>query len=169
MMRRPWISVVAAVAILATVQGCDGKKAVTRTAIPNSTFPISQAVRVPAGMDTVYLSGMVAPITNPNAPKDSIEAYGDTETQATGVFERIKSALQAQGLGLGDIVQMHVYLVGDPSKDGKLDFAGLQAAYTKYFGTPDQPNKPVRAAFQVAALAGPGVLVEIEVVAAKAP
>jgi enamine deaminase RidA (YjgF/YER057c/UK114 family) len=41
------------------------------------------------------------------------------------------------------------------------------AGYTQFFGTAEQPNLPARSAFQVAALAAPGALVEIEVVAAK--
>jgi enamine deaminase RidA (YjgF/YER057c/UK114 family) len=41
------------------------------------------------------------------------------------------------------------------------------AGYTKYFGTKDQPKKPARSALQVAALAAPGVLVEIEVIAVR--
>jgi enamine deaminase RidA (YjgF/YER057c/UK114 family) len=48
-----------------------------------------------------------------------------------------------------------------------MDFAGFMAGYTKFFGTPDQPNKPARSAVQVAALVAPGALVEIEVIAAK--
>jgi enamine deaminase RidA (YjgF/YER057c/UK114 family) len=57
--------------------------------------------------------------------------------------------------------------VGDPAKDNKMDFAGMMAGYKKFFGSADQPNKPARSAFQVAALAAPGALIEIEVVAAK--
>ena len=62
---------------------------------------------------------------------------------------------------------MHVCLVGDPNKENKMDFSGFMAGYTKYFGTKDQPNKPARSALQVAALAAPGVLVEIEVIAVR--
>jgi enamine deaminase RidA (YjgF/YER057c/UK114 family) len=58
-------------------------------------------------------------------------------------------------------------MVGDPSKDNKMDFAGMMASYTKFFGTKEQPNKPARSAVQVAALAAPGALIEIEVIAAK--
>jgi enamine deaminase RidA (YjgF/YER057c/UK114 family) len=46
-----------------------------------------------------------------------------------------------------------------------MDFTGFMAGYTKFFGTKEQPNKPARSTFQVAGLAGPGILVEIEVVA----
>jgi enamine deaminase RidA (YjgF/YER057c/UK114 family) len=48
-----------------------------------------------------------------------------------------------------------------------MDFAGLNAAYSQYFGSAAQPNKPVRTALQVAALPMPGGLVEIEMTAAK--
>ena len=66
-----------------------------------------------------------------------------------------------------DVVKMTVFLAGDPAKGGKLDFVGLQASYTQYFGTADQPNKPARSAMQVAALAAPWALVEIEVIAIR--
>ena len=68
---------------------------------------------------------------------------------------------------MADVVQMQVFLAGDPAKDGKMDFAGLNAAYGKFFGTADQPNKPARAAIQVASLANASALVEIQVVAVK--
>jgi enamine deaminase RidA (YjgF/YER057c/UK114 family) len=48
-----------------------------------------------------------------------------------------------------------------------MDFAGFMSGYTQFFGTKDQPNKPARSAMQVAALAAPGALVEIEVIAVK--
>jgi len=66
-------------------------------------------------------------------------------------------------------VQLRVFLVGDPANGGNLDFAGLQAAYTEFFATAEQPRKPTRTAIQVVALPLPGALVEIEAIAAKAP
>jgi enamine deaminase RidA (YjgF/YER057c/UK114 family) len=48
-----------------------------------------------------------------------------------------------------------------------MDFPGMMKSYRKFFGTPDQPNLPARSAFQVAALAAPWALIEIEVIAAK--
>jgi enamine deaminase RidA (YjgF/YER057c/UK114 family) len=82
---------------------------------------------------------------------------------------KIQAALKTEGLTMGDVVMMHVYLAGDPAKGSKLDFAGMMASYTKFFGTKDQPNKPARSAMQVAALAAPWALVEIEVIAVKPP
>jgi enamine deaminase RidA (YjgF/YER057c/UK114 family) len=129
--------------------------------------PIAKLVTVPTGATTYYLSGMLAPVANPNAPKGSVESYGDTEAQTVGALTEIKKALAAQSLDLGNVVMMHVYLVGDPAKDGKMDFAGMMEGYKQFFGTKEQPNKPSRSTVQVSALAGPGYLVEIEVIAAK--
>src|SRR5208337_3155621 len=102
-----------------------------------------------------------------DAPKGSVQAYGDMETQAVSALTSIKGTLARLGLGMGDVVKMTVFMVADPSKDNKLDFAGLMAGYTKFFGTSEQPNKPARSAVQVAALVAPGALLEIEVIAAK--
>jgi len=65
------------------------------------------------------------------------------------------------------VVKMTVFLVGDPAKGGRMDFAGLMEAYREKFGTAAQPNLPTRSAVQVAALANPGWLVEIEVTAVR--
>jgi len=110
----------------------------TRIPLPNnSPFPISQGVWVG---NTLYLSGMPDPDFSKAPAKD-------TKTQAIGAIQAIQKALAAQKLTLGDVVMMHVY--------------------TQFFGTKDQPNKPARSAMQVAALAAPGMLVEIEVIAVK--
>lgn len=132
-------------------------------------FPIATAVEVPAGSTLVYVSGQVPPVADPKAPAGSIAAYGTTETQTVNVIKRIDEALKAQGLGLGDVVMMRVFLVGDPALGGKMDFAGMMKGYSQFFGTAGQPNKPARSTVQVAGLVAPGFLVEIEVTAARAP
>lgn len=138
--------------------------AVTRTY--TGSFPIAQAVTVPAGYKTIYLSGLLPDVADANAPKGSIESYGNTEVQTDSVLKKIEAALKQEGATLGDVVNMKVYLVGDPKLDGKMDFGGMMKSYTKYFGTEAQPNKPSRATVQVAGLVATGYLVEIEVVAA---
>ncbi|MGN6424864.1 MAG: RidA family protein [Asticcacaulis sp.] len=130
------------------------------------SFPIAESVAVPPGYTTLYVSGLVPSVTHPDAEKGTLAAYGDTEEQTESVIQNIRKALQAQGADLKDIVSMRVYLAADPTT-GKMDFAGMMKAYTRYFGTSEQPNKPARAAFQVAALTSPAFLVEIEVVAVK--
>jgi len=118
--------------------------------------------------DTLYVSGQLAsPITPADAAKGTAAVYGDTKAQALSSLTKIEAILKEQGLSMGDVVMMHVFLAGDPANGGKLDFAGLQASYTQFFGTKDQPNKPARSAMQVAALATPWALVEIEVIAVK--
>jgi enamine deaminase RidA (YjgF/YER057c/UK114 family) len=157
-------SVVLSVAVAAVAQAED----VIRTPLPDGNpFPISAAVTVPAGYDTVYVSGALPSIANKDAPKGSVEAFGDMATQAESALTSIKATLAKLGLGMGDVVKMTVFMVADPTKDNKLDFAGLMSAYTKFFGTPEQPNKPARSAMQVAALVAPGALVEIEAIAVK--
>lgn len=117
--------------------------------------------------DTFYLSGQLAsPITPADPTKGTQADYGDTKAQAASVFTKIQAALKEQGLGMEDVVKMTVFLGPDP-KTGKMDFAGMQSEYVKYFGTKEQPNKPARSAFQVAALAAPWAALEIEVIAVK--
>lgn len=139
---------------------------VTRAYAKPDSF-LATSVTVPAGYDLVYLSGALADVADPSATPGTIAAYGNTETQTESVLKKLEAALVAQGLSFKDVVNMHVFMAGDPALDGKLDFAGMMKAYTRHFGTPDQPNRPTRATFQVAALAAPGYLIEIEVVAAK--
>ena len=132
-----------------------------------SKFPIARAVEVPAGTTLIFHSGITPSPANPKAPEGSAAYWGDTKTQAMSSFARIKESLDALGLTFGDVVSMTVYLVGDPAKAGKMDFNGFMEAYTQFFGTPSQPNLPARSTVQVAGLATPGMLVEIEVTLAK--
>lgn len=132
---------------------------------PNEASPIATGVW--AG-DTLYLSGQLAsPVTPADPAKGTAAFYGDTKTQSLSALKKIQALLKEQGLDMKDVVKMTVFLAGDPSMGNKLDFAGLQAAYTQFFGTKEQPNKPARSAMQVAALAAPWALVEIEVIAVK--
>jgi len=116
--------------------------------------------------DTLYVSGQMG---SPNKPADRAAGtpavWGTTTEQAESAFSKVKDALTKQGLGMGDVVMMRVYMVAGP--DGKLDFQGMNAAYNKFFGTSEQPNKPARTTVQVAALVTPGALLEVEVQAAR--
>ena len=145
-----------------------GAEAVVRTPLPDGNpFPISAAVTVSAGVDTVYVSGALPSAINKDAPKGTPPVYGDMEAQTVSVLTSIKATLARLGLGMGDIVKMTVFMAADPANDNKLNFPGLMAGYSQFFGTKEQPNKPARSAVQVAALVAPGALLEIEVIAAK--
>lgn len=142
---------------------------VTRHPLPNnSTFPISRAVEVTPDTTLIFHSGQVPGPANPDAERGSREYYGDTEAQAMSVFGRFEASFEELGVDFGDVIKMTVFLVGDPTMDGQMDFAGFMRAYTKFFGTEEQPNKPARSAIQIAGLAGgPNMLVEIEMVIAR--
>src|SRR5450432_4024553 len=127
-----------------------------RIPLPIATLPISAAVW--AG-NTLYISGWLDP---------DIKTHPDTKSQTVGIFEDIQKLLVSQKLTLGDVVMMHGYLGADPAKDGKMDFDGMMAGYTQFFGTADQPNKPARTTVQVVLPAGArGGLVEIDLIAVR--
>jgi enamine deaminase RidA (YjgF/YER057c/UK114 family) len=139
---------------------------IVRHKIPQSDFPIAQAVTLPPGTTLHFISGQVPPAVDKAADPNSVAAFGDTKTQTVGVLTKIKDILHGMGLAMGDVVKMQVFLVGDPAKNGRADVAGFMEGYTQFFGGA-QPNLPARAVIQVAGLSNPGWLVEIEVVAAK--
>jgi enamine deaminase RidA (YjgF/YER057c/UK114 family) len=121
-------------------------------------FPISSVVVVKdvGGVDIAYASGVPGAAT-----------AGDTKAQTVDALTKLGAALKGQGFSLGDVVMMRVFLVGDPALGGKMDFTGMMAGYTQFFGSKDQPNKPARTTVQVAGLAAPGSLVEIEAQAVR--
>lgn len=131
-----------------------------------SDFPISSTVTIPSGTRLVYVSGTVPDAVKPDAPRGSVERFGDTETQTKSVLAKIGKLLEAEGLGLGDVVMMRVFLVAPPGAEA-MDFAGMMRGYSTYFGTKEQPMKPARSTMEVAGLVDPGWLVEIEVTAAR--
>jgi enamine deaminase RidA (YjgF/YER057c/UK114 family) len=140
---------------------------VVRHPLPNKNpFPISMAVEVPAGKKIVFLSGMVgAPIDKAAAP-GSKAMYGDTEAQTVSTLQQIDAALKSMKLQMKDVIKMQAFLVGDPDKNGDMDFAGFMKGYTQFFGPgSSNPNLPSRSAIKVAGLAAPGLLIEIEVTA----
>ena len=120
--------------------------------------PISKGAIVPGGSEIFFVSGI-----------PGSAATGDTAAQTTEVLTKLGEVLKSEGYDYKDVVNMKVYLVGDPAKGGKMDFMGMNGAFKGFFGTAANPTKPSRVTVQVAALAAPGSLVEIELTAAKAP
>ena len=112
----------------------------------NPKSPFASSVYVPAGYDTYYVSGAAGKGAN-------------TEEQAAATLEDLKGQLAKLGLTFGDVVQAHVFLAPDPAT-GKMDFAGMMAAYKRHYGAPAQPNRPARTTVQVASLVGAGQLVD---------
>ncbi len=128
---------------------------VSRTGNPAAV--IAESVTVPPGYDTIYFSGTGA--ADPKLPPEQ----NTTEAQAMRTLEKIKTMFAARGLSLGDIVMMHAYVAVDPAT-GKGDTVGWNNAFKKYFGTPEQPNKPSRTTISTT-LGGPIAKIEVEVIA----
>ncbi len=117
--------------------------------------------------DTLYVSGQLpapTPLADPSKG-DKPKIQGDTKAQTINTLNVIQNILKEQGLTMGDIVQMSVWLSPDPAL-GKIDFSGMNEGYKQFFGTKEQPNKPVRATVQ-SGLVIPDALIEIGVIAVR--
>ena len=117
------------------------------------------SITIPPGAETMYLSGSGArPLPD--------GSWGDMEQQTVNTFSRFKETLESQGWSMSDIVQVRAFAVA--GEDG-LDFAGFNAGYAQFFGTDDNPTKPVRCFVEIKDLVVEGWLVEIEIRAARMP
>jgi enamine deaminase RidA (YjgF/YER057c/UK114 family) len=117
-------------------------------------------IKIPANAETLYLSGSGA-----RAQEDG--SWGDMEQQTVDTFSRFKETLEAEGWSMGDIVQVRAFAVA--GEYGLLDFDGFNRGYRQFFGTEENPMKPVRSFVQIEGLVVPGWLVEIEIRAARVP
>lgn len=155
-------------ALLAAAAVPAGAAEINRITNPPPAIILSGVI-VPPGAETFLLSGQLASPIDPSKPPTSIDDYGDTKTQTISTFKKIKAVLEKQGYSLKDVVKLTVFVTGDPKLGGKMDFAGFNAGYKEFFGTAENPNLVARSTVQVAALAGPNFLIEIEAVAARMP
>ena len=128
-----------------------------------SNIPVAVAVEIPPGQTIVYLSGTLPALTE----RDAYATQSATEIQTLSVLRSIEKKLNNLGLGMGDVVKMQVFLVGDPAKGGAMDYSGFMESYKQFFGTPGQPDLPSRTVVQVAGLPVSQFLVEIEVTAIR--
>jgi enamine deaminase RidA (YjgF/YER057c/UK114 family) len=160
-------AIFSAIVLGATVLASGANAQNVERMISNPESPFAAAVTVPPGYTTYYIAGMTPSVANANAPKGSVESYGDIAAQTRSVLNNIKGTLTKLGLTFGDVVQAHVFMTPDPSRNGDMDFAGMNKVWFTEFGTPTQPNKPSRVTVKVAGLAAPGALIEIEMTAVK--
>ena len=117
-------------------------------------------IKVPAGAESLYLSGSGA------SPLED-GSWGEMEQQVVDTFESFKETLESQGWSMSDIVQVRAFAVSD--EFGYLDFDGFNRGYRKFFGTEENPLKPVRTFVEIQGLVVPGWLIEIEIRAARMP
>jgi enamine deaminase RidA (YjgF/YER057c/UK114 family) len=137
---------------------------VVRHANTGSSLPISTAVEV-GGL--LFHSGVIPSPANTEAERGTAAFWGNTEEQTDSVLSKLQASLQGKGMDMENIVKLNVYLVGDPEKGDRMDFRGFMKAYTRYFGEASNGQLPARAVVEIAGLVAPGMLVEIEAVAAR--
>ena len=116
-------------------------KSIVKTHLPGEDVPIEWAVTADGILYTAQL---------PIREDGSIET-GDIDAQATLTFTNLKRTVEAAGGTLDDVTQVLVYLTRPQ------DFAGMNAAYRRFFAKPF----PNRATVVVAGLMAPGAVIEI--------
>ena len=118
-------------------------------AAPKAIGPYSQAVAVPAGGRTLYLSGQI-----PLDPATGELVKGTIEEETERVMKNLEAVLAAGGARFEHVVRTTIFLAD------LADFARVNAVYGARFPA----NPPARATVQVAALPR-GARVEIDAVA----
>ena len=107
-----------------------------------------------SGGTTVYLAGQVS-----SDASGKLIGEGNFEAQAEQVFKNLKTAVEAAGGAMANLVKMNVYLVAevDPGEVPK-----FRAIRDRYVNT---AHPPASTLVVVSRLARPGWLIEIEAVA----
>lgn len=121
----------------------------------HSSSAFTQAVRVPAGYDTVYVGG-----------QNGVDATGrvvgpDVKSQVPQALTNLQTCLVSAGADLGHVVKWTIL-----AKEGESLQDGF-AAFLEIWG--ERPNPPAITVVQVSGFAVPGAVVEIEAVAAIPP
>ena len=111
----------------------------------------SQAWRVDDAQSIVFVSGQ-APIS----PEGQLVGEGDFEAQTRQVFENLQTVLSEAGASLDSVVKITVYLTDISTLR---DFGRIKADYIA-------GPQPASTALGVSSLALPGMMVEVEAIAA---
>lgn len=151
------ISLAASLAVVMGIAAVSNAAEIVRTGEGRNFY---NNIMIPAGAETLYLSGS-------GARQQEDGTWGDMEQQTIDTFSRFQETLEAQGWSLEDIVQVRAFAVS--GADGELDFAGFNAGYQQFFGSDINPMKPVRSFVEIAGLVVDGWLIEIEIRAARMP
>ena len=109
----------------------------------------------------IWLSGHTA--ARYEAERNVVTADGDLEAQTRIAYEKARVVLEAAGLGLGDVAQSIEYL--SPDALGDADAATLARLRQEYLGA----HRPALSTVAVDSLLRPEALVELEMVASRAP
>lgn len=151
------ISIAASLAVVMGIAAVSNAAEIVRTGEGRNFY---NNIMIPAGAETLYLSGS-------GARQKEDGTWGDMEQQTVDTFSRFQETLESQGWSLEDIVQVRAFAVS--GADGELDFAGFNAGYQQFFGSEKNAMKPVRSFVEIAGLVVDGWLIEIEIRAARMP
>jgi enamine deaminase RidA (YjgF/YER057c/UK114 family) len=126
-------------------------------------------ILVPENAETLFYSGSINFAMPDGCGRADIGKKGcesgGMEEQGTAILQGFKDRLEARGWSMENVVRANVY--GVAGADGKLDFAGFNKAFAKFFSREDGGWYPSRTFVEVAALFRPELLVEVEIVAMK--
>ena len=124
-----------------------------KTRNPDSIHPpvgaYSHQVEVPPGSRLIVMAGQVGKKVDGTVPDDPIE-------QATVALDNVRKNLEAAGLGIGDIVKLTWYVVGE------IDAQRRREVLMRWLGE----HRPASTFLYVAGLASPEYKVEIDALAA---
>jgi reactive intermediate/imine deaminase len=110
----------------------------------------SQAIAIEAKGRLVFISGMTA-----RRPDGSIAGIGDIEAQTRQVCENIKSAVEAAGGTMDDVVRVDVYVRNIEH------FESIHKVRREYFKAPP----PASTMVEVTKMVSPEYLIEINAIA----
>jgi 2-iminobutanoate/2-iminopropanoate deaminase len=146
------LMLVALVPILAFAQGA---LPIKRTNPPALSTPTgyTHVVEVTGPVKTIYIAGQVA-----LDKEGKVVGAGDMKAQTEQVFKNLEAALAAAGAGFADVVKMNTYLT-DVSQA-----PALREVRARYLAA----APPASTLVQVAALARPELMIEIEIIAVTA-
>ncbi len=115
--------------------------------------PMYSHVAVVRGGRTIYISGQVA-----HDAAGNLVGAGDVRAQTVQVYENLKIALAAAGATFNDVVKQTTYVV-DYQPGHRAIIADVRLQYVS------RERPPTSTLVGVQALAMPGMLVEVEVIA----
>ena len=117
---------------------------------PSGIYQPSSYVHAMRAGNTIYVAGQVA-----RDEHGELVSPGDAEGQARQVFANLGAVLKAAGADWTNVVKITTYLVD------RADAAAVAAVRQEMFGD----HRPPHTGLIVAALGGPDVRLEVEVVA----
>lgn len=119
--------------------------------LPRPLGIYSNGIKVTNAGSLVFLSGFTSRDSDGN-----VVGVGDIQVQTRQVLENMRSALEAGGATMADVVKMTIY-IRDMDQ-----FSDIHAVRAEFFSTP----YPACAMLEVSRMVSPESLIEIEAIAA---